>query len=71
MPHSHQAPDVETLTSDELRLIEAALQATRSGSVERAALDPTNGALAGVRPVVDGAVDFASVSAIARHGGGA
>jgi hypothetical protein len=69
MPHNNQgAASVELLSSQELQLIEAALQATRQGSQERAAIDPRTGALQGVRPVQDGAVDFASVSAIARHG---
>jgi hypothetical protein len=60
-------PEVPTLTPEEVQQIEAALAAARAGR-ERGWFDPATGALAGTRPVVDGAAQLASVTAIRRHG---
>lgn len=56
-----------TLTAEEVRQIETVLSAARTGR-ERGWFDPASGALVGTRPVVDGATQLASVTAIRRHG---
>lgn len=61
--------EIPTLTTDEVRQIEAALAAARTGAGARASFDPATGSLVGARPVVDGATQLASVTAIQRHGG--
>ena len=69
-PTNESAPvtiGAPTLTQDEIRQIDVALAAARSGR-ERGWFDPASGALVGVRPVVDGATQLASVTAIRRHG---
>ena len=69
-PTNESAPvttGAPSLTPEEVRQIEAALVAARSGR-ERGWFDPASGALVGTRPVVEGAIQLASVTAIQRHG---
>lgn len=62
-----QTNGLPALTAEEVRQIEAVLAAAHAGR-ERGWFDPATGGLTGTKPVVDGATQLASVTAIRRHG---
>lgn len=64
---SSNQTEIPTLSPEEVRQIEAALSAAKTGR-ERGWFDPASGSLVGVRPVTEGATQLASVTAIQRHG---